>query len=226
MIDSKIAQRLKSARIAAGHNSVVEMTSNYEWNINTYRSHENGIRGVPAPKAELYARAFGVSIDWLLTGKGKKDGNSRLIPLKLLPVKGKVLGGAFLEDNKCQKGIYMPVAADPEYSEREQYLLEVSGTSMNECYPEGVYVHCVSMKYHPDGVMPQHGDHVIVERRKGELKETTIKEYVLTRRGAELWPRSNDPAWQSPTHLPSDKPVENMEITALVIGLYSRRRRT
>lgn len=38
----------------------------------TYAQHESGIRGYPARKAEIYARRFRVSPEWLLYGKGNE----------------------------------------------------------------------------------------------------------------------------------------------------------
>ena len=38
----------------------------------TYAGHENGNRGIPAKRAPMYARKFGVSEEWLLYGKGPK----------------------------------------------------------------------------------------------------------------------------------------------------------
>lgn len=220
-----IEDRLRKSRIEAGYASGTETAKAFGWNVVTYRSHENGTRGIPRDKIESYARAFNVSIEWLLTGKGKKDGVGRVIPLRLLPVLGTVQGGAFLEAHTSFDEIFMPVAADPEYADYQQYLLEVSGPSMNLHYPEGSYVHCVHIEYHPDDVMPKHGDHVIVERRRGDLREVTIKEYILTNAGAELWPRSTEPKWKKPISLTDDLHVDEVMITALVIGSYTRRRR-
>jgi hypothetical protein len=56
--------RLTSPRKAAKH---------FGWNENTYKSHENGVRqgeGLKLKHAERYARAFGVDIAWLMTGRG------------------------------------------------------------------------------------------------------------------------------------------------------------
>lgn len=50
----------------------------------TYAAHENGNRGIPRDALEKYARKFGVSVDWLLTGKGKPP-KSRHRPDLALP---------------------------------------------------------------------------------------------------------------------------------------------
>jgi phage repressor protein C with HTH and peptisase S24 domain len=56
----------------------------------TYRAHENGSRGL-SRNAERYARFFGVSLEWLLTGRGAMSGGA------LIPVRGRIGAGALVE---------------------------------------------------------------------------------------------------------------------------------
>jgi hypothetical protein len=65
--------RLRWAREAWGLPSSRAAAERFGWNENTYKSHELGIRGSEGFKlktAERYARAFGVSVEWLTTGRG------------------------------------------------------------------------------------------------------------------------------------------------------------
>lgn len=221
-----INDRLKMSREKAGYMSAADAIRAFGWAEAAYRHHENGTRGIPANKIETYARAFNVGIEWLMTGRGKTEGLGKVSPSKSLPVLGAVQGGSFIEAVASPDvDIYMPVAVDPDYSDYEQYLLQVNGPSMNLFYPDGSYAHCVHIEYSPEDIMPDHGDHVIVERRKGDLREVTIKEYTLTNNGPELWPRSTDQAWQSPIQLTDDTPIDEVQITALVIGCYIKRRK-
>jgi phage repressor protein C with HTH and peptisase S24 domain len=67
------AGRLRWAREAAGFESSRAAARQFEWNENTYKSHEQGIRqaeGLKQRHAEKYARAFKVNLAWLLTGRG------------------------------------------------------------------------------------------------------------------------------------------------------------
>jgi transcriptional regulator with XRE-family HTH domain len=64
------ADRLKRAREAAGFTSAREAALAMDLSYDTYAQHESGIRGYPAKKAEIYARRFRVSPEWLLYGKG------------------------------------------------------------------------------------------------------------------------------------------------------------
>lgn len=63
-------ERLRELRIKAGFATAVEVAERFGWNVNTYRSHENGIRALTLRAAEKYAAGFKVSATWLLTGEG------------------------------------------------------------------------------------------------------------------------------------------------------------
>jgi SOS-response transcriptional repressor LexA len=77
-----LADRLKRARIEAGHESATEAAVKFDWNPNTYRSVENGTRRPSADTAIEYADAFEVRLDWLLTGRGSmREGHQRQAPI-------------------------------------------------------------------------------------------------------------------------------------------------
>ena len=63
------ADRLQIARETAGHTSARQAALSLNWSYTTYAGHENGSRGFDR-EAQRYAAAFGVSLEWLLTGRG------------------------------------------------------------------------------------------------------------------------------------------------------------
>jgi len=68
------------------------------------------------------------------------------------------------------------------------------------------------------------GDHVVVRVRKGAMAETTLKEVVVAPDGVELWPRSTDPAYQTPIKLKNVRDAdEGPEIIGVVVGAFSSR---
>jgi phage repressor protein C with HTH and peptisase S24 domain len=70
--------RLQQAREAAGFKSARQAALRYGWKPSTYRSHENGqIPEVPATWAKEYAKKFGVSVGWILTGEGRRKSGPR-----------------------------------------------------------------------------------------------------------------------------------------------------
>lgn len=66
-------QRLKFVRERAKFETAADAARRFGWNETTYRSHENGHRGFPAKRAPIYAKAYKVSEEWLLYGKGSPD---------------------------------------------------------------------------------------------------------------------------------------------------------
>lgn len=67
------ARRLKQARERAGFKSGADFCRAHELPESTYRSHENGTRGISLPQARLYARLLNVPLNWLLEGKEGDD---------------------------------------------------------------------------------------------------------------------------------------------------------
>jgi phage repressor protein C with HTH and peptisase S24 domain len=65
-----VAERLKAARQAAGFENAADAARRFGWAQSTYFGHENGSRGFRADTASEYARAFKVTQEWLLFGRG------------------------------------------------------------------------------------------------------------------------------------------------------------
>lgn len=80
-----IENRLKVAREKAGYESAEAAANAFGWSSVTYRSHENGIRGIKNAVATKYARAFKTTPEWLLYGKSKA--------VKTVPLVGYVSAG-------------------------------------------------------------------------------------------------------------------------------------
>lgn len=66
-------QRLMAARERAGFATASEAARRYGWNENTYRSHENGERGLRPDVAARYAAAFKVSPAYILIGEAYEE---------------------------------------------------------------------------------------------------------------------------------------------------------
>lgn len=73
---SKVAVRLKTARLAAGFKSAKDFCHQNKIPSSTYSLHETGRRNLKPKIAEKYAKLFGVNISWLLTGHGKPYNNA------------------------------------------------------------------------------------------------------------------------------------------------------
>lgn len=76
-------ERLRAARIAAGFNTARDAAKANGWVEPTYRGHESGPRQVSRTAAIAYAKAFKVSLSWLLTGREDEGGNVDVeVPLR------------------------------------------------------------------------------------------------------------------------------------------------
>lgn len=67
----QIHERLEEARLKAGYETVTEAAEALGVKYPTYAGHENGTTGLRLEPAMKYARKFKVSLDWLVTGKGR-----------------------------------------------------------------------------------------------------------------------------------------------------------
>lgn len=154
-------------------------------------------------------------------------GEAQMVGADFLPIRYDVGAGLWQEVTDSQVFLGTgTVAPDPAYSGFPQWLERVQGDSMDEEYRQGELVHVVDAI--SLGYAPQHGDHVILVRRRadGAEIERTIKEVVRTREGLEFWPRSTNPRWDKPVILNDgydDQSLE-VEVAALVLGSYRPRR--
>lgn len=124
--------RLRLARERAGYDTAAEAASAFGWNVNTYKSHENGARGITFKRALRYARAFRVSPTWILSGESNKD-----VPIINAPLIDWVSAGR-LADPADPYEIggaeeLVPVA----YGRDTLIALRVAGRSMDRVAPEG-----------------------------------------------------------------------------------------
>lgn len=72
--DDERAERLRLARQEAGFEDAASAARAFGWPVVSYRSHENGIRGLRPMVAKRYARAYKVSAAWLMSGEGTMRG--------------------------------------------------------------------------------------------------------------------------------------------------------
>lgn len=111
---SDMNDRLQKARRDAGFETATDAARFYGWNENTYRSHENGERGLRLDAASRYARAFKVDAGWLLAGTG---GHTLARPR--LPLIGRVAAGGSIDTSTEQE--------DPNVSYEAELLVNIPG---------------------------------------------------------------------------------------------------
>jgi phage repressor protein C with HTH and peptisase S24 domain len=94
-------ERLRIARQNAGFDNATDAARAFGWNENTYRSHENGERGLRLAIAERYAEAFETSAGWLLTGEGEAEPKPE--PKNIVRLVGRIGAGAVIDSDLEQE---------------------------------------------------------------------------------------------------------------------------
>ena len=225
---SSKAERLRQARKKAGFESAAEAAQRFGWQEPAYRHHENGTRGFGADAAKKYGRAFRVKPGWLLGLDNVDDGPLAEEPeLDRLKVNGSVEAGVWRESEHWDDDRQFTLEGSQSPVPRaRRFGVVVEGRSMDLAYEPGTVLDCVSI--FKDGVSPQTGDHVIVERvRPDGLRELTVKEYLEEDGRFFLIPRSSRPEFQGrieigePDHDYTGD--DRVEVIAFVVGSYPPR---
>lgn len=138
-------------------------------------------------------------------------------------IKGEVAAGVWKEAWEWEMDEWQPFQGGSHIDAplQARFGLRVVGESMDEVYPPGTVLDCVSC-IHAGIDKVRSGQRVIVVRRKfdGEV-EATVKEYLETAEGAWLVPKSRNPAFQQPIPLYDGSPdIEETAIVAVVKGSY------
>jgi transcriptional regulator with XRE-family HTH domain len=154
--------------------------------------------------------------DFLATGRSGEHGTVPGVRLW-----GEVAGGVWAEVRDSQDDDFqrVPVAPDPRYPASAQYALKVRGNSVNRVAKPGTVVICVDIV--EANVELRDGDLVWVERRRGDLVETTLKRLRKGAGGAELWPESDDPKHQEKLAIDGLEGDAEVTIRGLVIYTLS-----
>jgi SOS-response transcriptional repressor LexA len=216
MPQTTAGERLRQARIAAGFQTIKAAADRHGFHRQNLADHEADRRGISVDNAAAYGKAFRVKPGWLLLGEGESPTSATIHTserLRDVPVVGEVRAGAW-EEVMGDRVLGAATVSLPEYDRAQLFALRVVGRSMDKFYPEGTLLICCPAA--EAGVRA--GDHVIVRRHKGSLLETTVKEVVQEKDGIALWPRSTDPAHQTPIRLQSVRDAdEGPEIIGVVI---------
>lgn len=218
--------RLREARSNADL-TVEQLAERVQKAASTVRAHENGQNGIKAPMADRYARALGVSPEWLLYGRGADD-RGQLPDLSELPLLQSIQAGAWLavDESGQEEPELVPHAKDRAYPHARQWLREVQGDSMNAAgVLPGDLAHLVEFF----GAGLENGMIVEVTRSRddGALREITLKEVEVSERGILLWPRSTNPRWKDPIRLNDETSADIVvEVTGILVATTRRFRRS
>jgi DNA-binding XRE family transcriptional regulator len=212
--------RLKELRTKRGFETAADAARAHGWPVTTYQAHENGSRGLKLDIARRYAKAFGSTAAYILTGSKAGHGAAQPVVNHVgqVNVVATVSAGTFRYDDTIDEGIVVPAVLRADIPASSQYAARIDGPSVNKRIPDGAFAICALYESYPGGA--QHGQLVHVVRERAGFYENTIKELRYTRDGAELWPVSTDPKHQQPIKLASGDDGEIVRIQGVVIGIY------
>jgi SOS-response transcriptional repressor LexA len=132
------ADRLVQARLRSKIGGTKKVSAHFGWNHNTYKSHDSGRTSFGLEDARKYARAFGVSTEWLFMGTGQPDD---VDPEMLQPVDVPLVTWVSAGEIESQDGITdlddCPVISTLDLPDGDWIALRVEGESMNRVSPPG-----------------------------------------------------------------------------------------
>jgi transcriptional regulator with XRE-family HTH domain len=179
---------------------------------------EAGSSNIPSERLPDLAKAYECRVGDIFT-----DDDSPFVPLgPTLYVRGPVAAGQWYEvwEEPEDEWKSFTGRADVTAPLRDRFGVRVEGESMNEAYPHGTILECVSFL---GGAEIASGKRVIVERTRvdGE-REVTVKELHRDENGIEwLVPRSSNPAFQSPIRADEQEDgIVQVRVIGVVVGSY------
>lgn len=195
-----------------------EMAERTGFSISQLSRWEAGKSNIPSERLPELARHYQCRIADIFA-----EDNSNFVPLgPQLYVRGPVAAGIWLEawEEAEDEWTSFTGRADVNAPLSDRFGVRVEGDSMNDVYPHGTILECVSFL---GGAEINSGKRVIVERLNvsGE-REVTVKEYQRDDQGNEwLVPRSSNPAFQAPLRMDvQEDHIVQVRIIGVVVGSY------
>jgi transcriptional regulator with XRE-family HTH domain len=198
--------------------SLEKMAERTSVSVSQLSRWEAGKSNIPSERLPALAAAYECRI-----GDIFDDDDSPFVPLgPTLYVRGPVKAGAWHQVWELPESEWKSFTgrADVTAPLRDRFGVEVEGESMNDVYPPGTILECVSFL---GGAEIASGRRVIVERTRidGD-REVTVKELYRDSDGVEwLVPRSSNPAFQTPIRADQqESDIVEVRVIGIVVGSY------
>lgn len=150
------SDRLRQARLDAGHETAAAAAEAFGWNRNTYASNENGNAPFSYRKAKEYATAFGVSAEWLYDAAGPVRASALAGYVPILGRVGANPDGVVLFATGQDAGDLAPI---PPGGTDKAAALRVVGHSMRGLADDGALIYFEDQRTPPT---PDMLGHVVV----------------------------------------------------------------
>ena len=193
-----------------------EMADRLPYSLSMISRWEAGTSNIPSERLPELAQAYECRLSEIFA-----DDDTPYLPSgPTLQVVGAVAAGVWKEVWQFDEDerVSYTGRSDVNASMRDRFGLRVDGESMNDVYPHGTIIDCVSLMA---GAELKNGKRVVVQRQRvdGEF-EVTVKEYRVEPDGSEwLLPRSSRPEFQRPMRLGEPEPgIVEVRIIAVVVA--------
>lgn len=225
-----MSDRLRQARIAAGYASAADAARAVGVPEPSYTAHENGSRGFKYDRAKLYSRRFGVSLEWLLSGRGTTETAQPLhnpnteTDIQTRPLVGTVQAGVWQEpfDIGEVELVQLPIPSDRLVPGAEQFWFEIVGDSVNQFVGDGGRIFCTSVwdwaRDTEDLFRRAAGKLVVAERRRSDgTFQRTCKRLVVTSGQAALHTASSHPRWKNEAPIALNENGDTVDVTIVAV---------
>lgn len=195
-----------------------DMAARADFSTSQLSRWEQGKSNIPSERLPDLARAYHCRISDIF-----EEDDSPFVPLgPTLYVRGPVQAGKWREAWETPVDEQTPFTGriDVTAPIEHRFGVRVEGESMNEVYPAGTILECVSFL---GGAEIENGRRVVVSRRRnGTEFEVTVKEYHRDANGIEwLVPKSRHPEFQMPIRADDQPPgIDEVQIIGIVVGSY------
>lgn len=205
MMTKTPAMRLRQLRIQNNFATATDAARHHGWHITTYRSHENGNRGIPIEAARRYAKAYGVHPNELL-------GLATPVTSIIADAAAGVWHAKNAAEHKRNVILSLPLFSSETGVQR---LVRVSDESANLIIRQGEFA-IVGAFDEVEG-----GKYYLIERRRGDLVETSIRAAVKNGDGSfKLVAPSTHESYSDDVTYPSEGD-DVVVILGRVIGRYT-----
>lgn len=215
--------RLKWAREKAGFREAAQFARAARINETTYRAYENNQNSYRKHVLDFAAR-LNVSVGWLLKGGALEEPEPQ-VESPFVEIIAAVGAGVWRERAQWpEEDRYRVEFGPPALRGFRRFGLVVEGTSMDKIFPPGTELECYWTKFEGRQILsPQDGDLVVVERRNGDLYETTCKRLVITPEGEfELHAESTRPEFKEPFLIGRPDVDHHIDVETEIIGIVDR----
>lgn len=233
---STLGSRLKHARIKSGYASAAAACERFGWALSKYRAHENGQNQYKVKDAEIYAKAYGVTPAWLLTGgsdifretnvnsiipvakaKSNIQNGGYAVPLVAIICVGLWREGFLSQEPESEVNTDHFTPNDPRYPNEHQFDVRIQGNSFNKYASDGSYLRCVNLVALNSDI--QDGDFVVIQREKENLVEFSAKRVKKNGNGIELLNETLDPRLKEQVIMLDDD-TANIKIIGKILWTY------